>query len=210
MQARPIRRTWIVACLAVLALGATAAEGEPSEQAQRDRLAAERDAAQARYEQAVRECERGFVVTSCIDRAKAERRATLDRVAREQAALDDAQRRRRADERRQRIADKQAQQAAAAQRSTAASAPQERVRTTTQSSPTAASRPGGRFESRSAEEAAAADAEAARRAAQSAERRARAKAHEEAVLERNAERAAHKPPAAPLPVPSAPAASALR
>ena len=202
-----VRCAWITAGL-VAAMVARAAEGEVSDKDRRSQLNADRAAAEARYQTAVTECERGFVVTSCVDRAKAERRATLDRVAREQAALDDAHRKRRAEERRQRVAEKQAQQAqqaAATERNAAASAPPAHVRTPP--SGASAAKPGRRFEPRSADEAAAAQAEADRRAAQGQERHERAQAHEDAVRKRNAERAAEKPPAAPLPVPDAPPAS---
>ena len=115
------RRGWFFAAWAAVAMLAHAADDEPSDKARRDQLNADRAAAQARYEQTVSECERGFAVTSCVNQAKAERRTALDRASREQAALDDAQRKRRAEDRRQRIAQKQAQQGAAAR--SAASAP---------------------------------------------------------------------------------------
>lgn len=204
MHRRTMRLALIALWLAAAVGRAAAADVEASERAQRDRLSAERAAAQARYGQAVRECERGFVVTSCVDKAKAERRAALDRVAGEQAALDDAQRRRRAEERRRRIAHKQAQREAQ-QSAGAASTPQApKMRLP---SPPAS---GKRFEPRSAQEAAAAAAEASQRAAQARERRERASEHAQAVRKRNAERAARRPPAAALPPPSAPGSSAFR
>ncbi|MFO1223584.1 MAG: hypothetical protein U1E90_10855 [Burkholderiaceae bacterium] len=206
MNPASLRGACFVACLAA-SLRALAADGAAPEQASRARLAAERDAAQVRYEQAVRECEHRFAVTSCVDKAKAERRATLDRVAREQAVLDDAQRRRRADERRQRIAHKQAQLAAAREAQSAASMPPAQVRPPRQSP---AARSGKHFETRSTAESVAQEAEAAARAAQARERRERARAHAQAVRQRNAERAAQRPPAAALPVPGASGASAVR
>ncbi|HVO07007.1 MAG TPA: hypothetical protein VMT83_09505 [Burkholderiaceae bacterium] len=199
---------WLLVLGLVGAMTARAAEGDAvSDKARREQLDAQRSAAEARYERAVRECERGFVVTSCVDKAKAERRATLDRISREQMAIDDAQRKRRADERRQRIAEKQAQQALRG----GASAPEAEVRAPRATpAPASSPKPGRRIEQRPAEEEAAAQAEAARRAAQSQERRERAQAHAEAVRQRNAERAAQRPPAAPLPAPGASAASAIR
>lgn len=195
--------TW-APLLALLALAGLAHAGDmsPTQAQQRERLARERAAAQARYERAVTACEQGFIVTSCINAAKAERRATLDRVSREQAALDDAARRRRADERRRRIAAKQ--QAAAAR---AASSPASAQPTLQAPRPAASSagttRPRRPVMPRSEDEAAALDAEAAARAAKARARRDKAEAHAEAVRARNAQRALQRPPAAPLPAPAA-------
>src|SRR5262249_17494277 len=110
--------SWLVV-LPVLA-GAVHAADEGDGKARRQKLSGQRAAAQARYDASVRECERGFVVTDCVNRAKAERRATMDRLSREQASLDDLLRKRRAEERRERIAEKKR---AVAERA-AASAPQ--------------------------------------------------------------------------------------
>jgi colicin import membrane protein len=190
-----MRARWFgVVCM--LPCIAQAAGPAQDEALQRERLAGERAAAQARYEQAVRGCEAGFVVTGCINQAKAERRATLDRVAREQAALNDAVRKRSADERRQRIASKQ--QAAALRAAASAPAMQLRTPKPTASSASAA-RPVRQVEPRSSEAAAAAQADAAQRSAQAQQRRERAQAHADAVRQRNNERALQKPPAAPLP-----------
>jgi colicin import membrane protein len=198
---------WLFAAWAAVATTARTADGDPADDtARRKQLDVDRAAAQARYERTVRECESHFVVTACVDQAKAERRMALDRVAREQAALDDAQRKRRAEERRQHIAQKQAQQASAA-RGAAAPTPPLQVGTPRPSLAGSTARPARRAEVRSSEAAAAAAAEAAHRAAQAQERREHAQAHEEAVRERNAERAAQRAPAAPLP---APGASALK
>lgn len=193
---------WMVAwCTVLLAVPAGAADPSAEEAQRRERLGVERAAAQTRYDAAARECQNAFAVTSCMNQAKSERRSALDRIAREEAALDDAQRRRRAEERRQRIAQKQ--QAAAAR--AAASAPDVRLRTPRQVAPPA-SAPGHtrRAEPRSPETEAAEAAAAKRRVEQAQQRRERAAAHEEEVRQRNEkERAGGKPPAAPLPVPQA-------
>ena len=187
-------------CGCVAAAPAFAAEPAADDAQRRQRLAAERAVAQARHEAAARECQDAFVVTGCLDHAKAERRRTLDRIARDEVALDDAQRRRRAEERRERIAAKQKAAAARA----AASAPDVQLREPRAAMPASgAPRPSRRAEPRSPEEQAAEEAAAKERAEQSQRRRERAAAHEEAVNQRNAERAARKPPAAPLPVPQA-------
>src|SRR5687767_12694288 len=190
---------WSAACL--LALPVWAVDPLADEVQRRERLSAERAAAQAHYDAAVRECERAFAVTGCIERARAERRVVFDRITKEEAMLDDAQRRRRAEERRQRIAQKQ--QAAAAR--AAASAPNMRLRAPRQVAPPAsAPRPSHRAEPRSPAAEAAEAAAAKQRAAQAQRRRERAAAHEEAVrLRDEKERAEGKPPAAPLPVPPA-------
>ncbi|HET7525106.1 MAG TPA: hypothetical protein VFK10_04115 [Burkholderiaceae bacterium] len=196
----------IAMALALAAVAVRAADAEPpSDKARREQINAERAAAQARYEQAIAECERGFVVTSCVNQAKAERRAALDRLSREQMALDDAQRKRRAEQRRQQIAEKRAQQAqeAAAARD-AASSPAPQVRTPRQpAAPASGAKAARRAEPHSSDAAAATAAEATERASDAQERRERAQAHEEAVRKRNAERAAQRPPAAPLPLPDA-------
>ena len=190
---------WCAACLLVPPVWAV--DPPADEMQRRERLSAERAAAQARYDATVRECERAFAVTGCIERARAERRVVFDRITKEEAMLDDAQRRRRAEERRQRIAQKQ--QAAAAR--AAASAPDVRLRQPRQIAPPASvPRPSHRAEPRSREAEAAEAAAAKQRAAQAQRRRERAAAHEEAVRQRNEkERAEDKPPAAPLPVPPA-------
>jgi len=191
------KRLWILVLVGGLTAVAAGAADAPADDAQRrERLEAERAAAQGRYDAAVGQCQGEFAVTGCVDRAKAERRSALDRLAREEAALDDAQRRRRAEERRQRIAAKQ--QAAAAR--AAASAPDVRLREP-RSPAASAPRTSRRAEPRSPQAEAAEEAAAKERAAESQRRRERAAAHEEAVRQRNAERAARKPDAAPLPEP---------
>jgi hypothetical protein len=194
-------RLWILVLAGSLVACSVHAANESAEEAQRrERLEADRAAAQARYDAALRECQSAFAVTGCVDRAKAERRGTMDRLAREEAALDDLQRRRRAEERRKRIAAKQQASAARA----AASAPDVRLREPRLPSLAAsASRPSRRAEPRSAQEAAAEETAARERATDSQRRRERAAEHQEAVRQRNAERAARKPPAAPLPDPTA-------
>jgi colicin import membrane protein len=194
---------WCAACL--VALPVFAADPPADETQRRERLAAERAVAQARYDTAVRECQTAFAITGCINQAKAGRRSALERITREEALLDDAQRRRRADERRQRIAQKQQAVAARA----AASAPDVRLREPRQVAPPASGpRPSRRIEPRSRETEAAEAAAAKHRVEQAQRRRERAAAHEEAVRQRNEkERAEGKPPAAPLPVPQASAPS---
>ena len=62
-------RVWIPVLAGLLACSVRAAD-EPAEEAQRrERLAAERAAAQSRYDAALRECQSAFAVTGCVDRA---------------------------------------------------------------------------------------------------------------------------------------------
>jgi hypothetical protein len=204
MSLHRMRTCWAIAVALLALAGAAHAADDGDEKARRKELSAQRAAAQARYDAAVRDCERSFAVTGCVNQAKAERRATLDRLSREQASLDDVLRKRRAEERRERVAEKQR---IAAERA-AASAPQVQVRPPrAAASAASAPRPSRRFEPRSPQEAAANEAEAAQRAAASQQRRERARAHQEAVNQRNAERATQRAPAAPLPAPSAPASA---
>jgi len=193
---------WCACCLTLGSAGhAFGADATADDAQRRHGLATERAAAHTRYEAAVRACQGTFAVTGCTNEAKSERRIALDRIAREEAALDDAQRRRRAEERRQRIAQKQQASAARA----AASAPDVRLRAPRQLAPAASAppRPSRRAEPRSAQAAAAEGAAAKERASQAQQRRDRAAAHAEEVRRRDRERDARKPPAAPLPVPPA-------
>jgi colicin import membrane protein len=188
----------------VLTLAASASWAEAATPAstdatqERHRIAAERQDAERRFVAARRECETRFAVSSCVEQARSERRRTLELLAGQQAALDDAQRRQRAAERMRSIREKarQANERAAAPaasavvrarrapptpRSPASSAAEPRLQVTPQ--------------------------EAAQRRDERAQREQAAAQHRDAVLRRNAERDARKPPSAPLPVPSAPAAS---
>ena len=90
-----------------LLLGAVARAQAPAGDAmERDRIRAERAAAEALYAQQVQLCSQKFVVTSCVDAARAQRHAELTRLDREQQLLDEAQRAQRAGERLQAIESK--------------------------------------------------------------------------------------------------------
>ena len=73
---------------------------------ERSRIAAERSEVEARYTATERECERHFVVTSCVDDAKRIRREALDKLRSRQLVVDEAARHGRASERRKELADK--------------------------------------------------------------------------------------------------------
>ena len=177
-----------------------------SEASQRDRIARDRAAIEHEAQAAQKRCAQRFAVTDCVDRVKAERRQRLQPLERELAALDDAQRKRRAAERMAQIQQRQASQADV------------RPEVSVHKRKAAAGDPAGPVDAapefvepdvRSGAQAAAAqaEAEAAKRAAASARRNEQAKAHRLEVERRNAERAKQGSPPASLPVPPAPAAS---
>ncbi len=93
------------------ALTATAPpEGQPLApwlDAQRARIAAERDVATQRYEATEKACWQRFAVNDCLRQARTERRAVLDRLRQQELAVNDLDRRRRADERLRQLERKQ-------------------------------------------------------------------------------------------------------
>lgn len=202
-----MRRCWSLALLwpaLVLAAGAV-----PDEAAERSRIQAERQAVQARFAQAERDCASRFQATACLEAARAQRREALDRLRREESVLDEARRRQRAAERLAQVQRRQREQAAgellgqppgraaaaasnasAASNAAAASAAQPASRPVAATRPPVVADPG--------------EAERRRRAYQ--ERLQQAEAHARALRQRNAARDAERPPAAPLPVPGASAA----
>ena len=70
------------------------------------RISAERAVVNARYAEQERECRTRFIVASCIDAAKHERRQALDLLRSRQIVVDDARRRERAETRRSELATK--------------------------------------------------------------------------------------------------------
>jgi colicin import membrane protein len=177
-----------------------------------ERIRAERAAAGAAYERRVTDCAGSFAVSSCVADARAERHAIDTRLDREQQAIDDARRRRRAAERERAIADKlegeeaAKREAAALARSQARAAASERaVKPLPVPASAAAARPG------KPQPDAAQRAEQEARARRSYElKQLQAEAHRLEVQRRNAEHARKANPGAPLPVPAASAASGAR
>jgi hypothetical protein len=84
--------------LAFSLIGAAGA-ADDGERGERERIARERAAAQARFEEQQRVCQSRFVVTACIDRARAERREALDHLTEQERVLDEARRKHRAAQR---------------------------------------------------------------------------------------------------------------
>lgn len=75
--------------------------------AQRERVARERSAAQARYESSETQCWQRFAVNACLSEARQERRATLYRLRRQELALNDIERQRRTQQRLRELDEKQ-------------------------------------------------------------------------------------------------------
>jgi colicin import membrane protein len=185
----------VFGCVCVAGFGADA-------HTERERIRAERAQAEQRYADAERDCNTRFVVTSCVEAARAQRRDALNRLRNEELVLDQAERKQRAAERAAAIRDKQAHDEAppAAPRAPppapAASTPPSRLHLRSHGART------GRAEPRLSPEA-----EARNRAAYEARLR-EAQEHRAAIERRNAERqASSKKPSLPLPLPPTAAGS---
>lgn len=188
----------LISCaVAVATLGAAfpsrGATGD-SDKAQRERLSAERRQVERDFAEQERECAQRFLVTACVDTAKTQRRDALKRLSTREAALDDAERTRRAAARQQRIDAKQARQAR--DREERASAPlipfepaSAAIRTPTRAAThtPAPARPLDTAQRRADEQRSRTEYE---------NRQSQVKARQEAAAQRAASR---KPPAAPLP-----------
>ena len=192
-----------------LLLGAVARAQAPAGDAmERDRIRAERAAAEALYAQQVQLCSQKFVVTSCVDAARAQRHAELTRLDREQQLLDEAQRAQRAGERLQAIESKRSGEEARL-REEAARERSAKRRDTRDPKPAAAPSSVAPPHAGRAASSAAERAEAQARARRAYElKQLQAEAHRQEVARRNEERARNANPAAPLPTPTASPASA--
>ncbi len=191
-------------------LGAAARAETPSGDAtEGERIRAERAAAEADYVQQVHRCSQKFVVTPCIDAARAQRHAALTRLDRQQQALDEARRKQRAGERQQAIDSKvggeeaQRREEVARERSAKQRSTEDPKPATVPGS--AAAPRAGRAASSGVERAE--QEERARRAYEL--KQSQAEAHRQEVARRNEERARKAKPGAPLPTPPASAASAV-
>jgi len=211
---------WLVLFAAGVLPALSHALDEADERAERARIAAERKQAETAYAEREQVCRERFVVTSCLDDARRERRHALERLRQQEAVLDEGQRKKRAAERLEDIGSKVSAQearrrdalasqqqrenarseavarAAAASAAASASAPEQAADQASASARAAAARTG------SARQAAAG------RVAESEQRQLEAVEHRKAVEQRNAQRAAQgKKPARPLPDPAASAAA---
>ncbi|HEX7440296.1 MAG TPA: hypothetical protein VF319_09375 [Caldimonas sp.] len=166
----------------------------------RQHIADERAAAEARFGERQRECLERFVATPCIDAAKRDRRETLARLRREQSQLDDSLRKARAADRNEAIRKRQGEEAVREEAPAKGRAPREPPRPAS-----AALRAEAPAVGRAISAAQRSEQEARNRASFEAARDA-AEAHRAEVEARNARREAKHKPAAPLPLP--PGASA--
>ncbi len=181
------------------------ADAAADEVAERERIRTERAAAQAAYEAQVAACSSRFVVTSCVDTARAQRHAALTALDRRQGVLDDAERKQRAAGRLQAIDSKahgdeaRAREEAARARSASrreGDAPKPVVSSASAAAPRSAKGAGDPAQRANAELG-------ARRAFEV--KQLQAEAHRLEVERRNQERARKANPGSPLPVPAAPA-----
>jgi len=207
---RACRAGWVGLAVAFSALAWAATPADDA--GDRERIHAERAAAEAFYVQQVQVCRAQFIVTSCINEARAQRHATLARLDQQQLALDEARRTQRATERVQGI-DSKLSGDEARRREEAA---RER----------SANRRGGDEPKQAAPPASGAPPHKAKAAGDPAQRaeletraqhayelkQLQAEAHRQEVAQRNRDRAGKANPGAPLPTPgaasAAPAASA--
>jgi hypothetical protein len=117
--------------LLALAFAAAAVHAQtvPDEAAERDRLARERQVAEAKYKEAQKSCRAKFAVTDCLDKARREYQQVVGGIKRQEHVLNDVERKRRAAEAQRQIDEKnspEAQQAAAEKRARALSEQQQR------------------------------------------------------------------------------------
>ena len=97
----------LAAAMALLSMAGAAAQ-EPDFGAQRERITAERTAAEARFAEEQKACRAKFAVTDCLRKVTSERNATLADLRRQEIAVNDAQRRLREDRRQRDLAERHA------------------------------------------------------------------------------------------------------
>lgn len=182
-----------------MALPAAFALDAETERTERARIASERERVQATFDERERACRERFVVTSCLEDARRERRQSLEGLRHQQAILDEAQRKQRAA---QRMDDIRAKVSGEEAQRREAQARERRQQKPPGEPPTRG--PDGAAPRTHAAPASAARSDAAGRAAAYEKRQAEAREHRQAVERRSAEKAAQgKTPVKPLPVPGA-------
>ncbi len=182
---------------------------------QRERIARERAAVEATTIQRERDCQDRFAVTACVEDARRTRRNELAELRRQTNALDEAQRKQRAERRRQSIRDNQAQEEAQA-RDLAQKSVREPRTLPVQRPPAATAETGRTPRANSVKPPQARSqapvgtptpssvrADEAKNRANFEERQRAAQAHRDEVTRRNEELAARRKPVAPLPSPAA-------
>jgi colicin import membrane protein len=199
--------TFLALCAGVLVAQAAGAPDLATERAERDRIGAERSQAEAAFAAREQECRERFAVTACLDAARRERRAALDRLRVQQDVLDEADRKRRAAQRveeiRNNVSAEEAKRRDIAERQRLKAKQQAEAASTEAVAVSAPAAPASRAGRPAAVAHRKASAPDPRRAQEYEQRQTDAKAHREAVVRRNAERAAKGKPAKPLPTPGA-------
>jgi hypothetical protein len=199
-----------LACVGTAALAADALELRTDRE--RQRLASERQRVEVRYAAQVQQCESQFIVTSCIEQARAERREAMEQLTQQQSAIEETLRKHRTAQALERLQEKE--RAAGLRRATP---PQPRVVQRQASAASAASGPAGPVPGADVPAMAAPDAAPALSAAERRRNEAAFKQRQKAAAEHRAEierrtaaRAREHKPAASLPIPASAAASASR
>ena len=194
-------------CLGCMGAGAAMADDAASERAERDRIRLERGQVEAAFNARETECRRRFVVTPCLDAARRARREAMEGLRRQEAVLDEAQRKQRAAQRiediRNKVSGDDAKRSDAQGRSART---QQRLSEAAARPASAASAAPMHARTPVAPNRASSAAEAERRV-EYEKRQAAAQEHREAVERRSAEHAKTGKPAKPLPASGA--ASAL-
>ncbi|MEO7117205.1 MAG: hypothetical protein ABIZ18_15270 [Caldimonas sp.] len=218
-----VRSAWPAVRRAVvisIAMTSAIAQASPAEDAEQSRLVQERAAIDATYSARVNECQRRFVVTSCVEDAKRDRRHGLDALRSRQITIDELRRTERSAARRSELSALAAEQARreserAARPAARASEPVavhdeptrslEPRRSSMQrasGSKRPAARASGAEPGTKGSGAAERTASEGRSRATFAARQRQAAEHREGVVEKAAKRARQHRPAAPLPIPS--------
>jgi colicin import membrane protein len=211
--ARNTVKVFRVFVLSILMIGGAPfanAAGVGTEAQERERIASERAAAQLAFGSREHDCQNSFVVTPCVETARRDLREVLARLRRQEAILDEMQRRERAAQRieasRNRpvaaeLAASDVASVAPRARTRPAAVPHQRANVTTDKGKAAARAPA--HDARSPQVSAAQRRVAEEHKEQEFEAAARAAKSRKAEIEqRNAARAASGKGAAPLPVPA--------
>lgn len=134
---------WVAVFFSLAAVVAHAADADVgnapvpplSSDAERTRIKTERALAESAYQRGEAGCYARFVVTDCIRQLRRQRREVLDRLHKQEVAINDGERQRKAQERRDLISEKSSERKlaeAAAQRLEVQAAQQARVESATQ------------------------------------------------------------------------------
>jgi colicin import membrane protein len=206
-----------LALAAATLLASATAQSTPAEDAERAKLLQERATIDSQYASRIAECQQRFVVTSCVEDAKRDRRHGLDGLRSRQIALDEVRRKERSAARRSELSANAAEQAKreaakAIRPAAAASEPSGRDEPTRTHEPqrpsagrgSSAKRQAGVVDRASASKGAGGADRAAKESRSRATFEARqqhAAEHREEVADKAAKRLQGHRPATPLPIP---------